>query len=306
MHEFDGVAASLDADVRASVRDSTPLERVRSVGVPSDRSDKSSFTFIVVKDNNGNQVDCTVLEFSHSSFNFVSRTDKNVHKMTRTTLEALQTTLMWSSLATVLVMIPATLLAYALARFEFFGKKVVSTIFSLPLVLPPTAVGYLLLQLFATHGPLGQSVLGIDLDVILTWKGVVLACSVMATPLVVRTARVSFEGVDPRYESMARTLGHGRIATFFHYTLPLASRGLLAAMILGFTRAVGEFGATIILAGNIPGRTQTLASAIFSAQQAGREGEANFLLGVSLAVGFTAIFITEYLSQKGPSAGARR
>lgn len=223
--------------------------------------------------------------------------------MSDTTLQALQTTLIWASLATLLVMLPATLLAYILARYEFPGKKILSTLFSLPLVLPPTAVGYLLLQLFATRGLLGRDGLGFDLDVILTWKAVVIACAVMSTPLVVRTARVSFEGVDPRYEDMARTLGHGRIATFIHFTLPLAARGLLAALILGFTRAVGEFGATIVLAGNIPGRTQTLASAIFSAQQAGREDEANFLLGVALVVGFTAIFITEYLSQKQSASG---
>lgn len=226
--------------------------------------------------------------------------------MTETTLEALKTTLMWASLSTVLVMIPGVMLAYVLARYDFAGKKAISTLFSLPLVLPPTAVGYLLLQLFATDGLFGSETLGFDLDVILTWKGVVIACSVMATPLVVRTARVSFEGVDPRYEDMARTLGHGRFITFINYTLPLAARGLLTAMILGFTRAVGEFGATIVLAGNIPGRTQTLSAAIYSAQQAGREDEANFLLGVALAVGFAAIFITEYLSQKQAAAGLTR
>lgn len=226
--------------------------------------------------------------------------------MSETTLDALTTTLLWSSLATILVMIPATLLGYVLARYEFRGKKVISTLSSLPLVLPPTAVGYLLLQLFSTDGWLGRDTIGINLDVILTWKAVVIACAVMATPLVVRTARVSFEGIDPRLEMMARTLGHGRVATFIHYTLPLARRGLLAAMILGFTRAVGEFGATIVLAGNIPGRTQTLASAIFSAQQAGREDEANFLLMVALLVGFTAIFVTEYLSQSQSIVGARR
>ena len=204
--------------------------------------------------------------------------------MTETTIEALRTTLAWASLATALVMLPAIPLSYALARFSFPGKKALSTLFSLPLVLPPTAVGYMLLQLFSSNGPLGRRTLGFDLDIILTWKGVVLACAVMTTPLIVRTARVSFEGVDPRYEAMARTLGHGRIVTFFRYTLPLASRGLLASVILGFSRAIGEFGATIVLAGNIPGRTQTLSSAIFSAQQAGNEGEANFLLGVALAV----------------------
>jgi molybdate transport system permease protein len=221
--------------------------------------------------------------------------------VTETTLAALRSTFLWAALATALVMVPGTLIAYVLARKEFRGKRVVSTLFSLPLVLPPTAVGYLLLRLFAVDGPLGRDTLGIDLDVILTWKAVVIACAVMATPLVVRTARVSFEGVDPRYEEMARTLGHGRVATFLRFTLPLASRGLLAALILGFTRAVGEFGATIILAGNIPGRTQTLATAIFSAQQAGREREASFLLAVALVAGFVAVYATEHLA---PRAGA--
>jgi molybdate transport system permease protein len=219
-----------------------------------------------------------------------------------TALEALRSTLFWAALATALVMVPGTLVAWVLARRDFAGKRIVSTLFSLPLVLPPTAVGYLLLRLFATDGLLGRDTIGIDLDVILTWKAVVIACAVMATPLVVRTARVSFEAVDPRYEEMARTLGHGRVATFLRFTLPLASRGLLAALILGFTRAVGEFGATIILAGNIPGRTQTLATAIFSAQQAGRESEANLLLVIALIAGFAAVYATELLSYKHAAA----
>ena len=225
--------------------------------------------------------------------------------MSEATLAVLRNTLLWAALATALVMVPGTLIGYLLARKEFAGKQVVSTLFSLPLVLPPTAVGYLLLRLFAFDGPLGRDTLGLDLDVILTWKAVVIACAVMATPLVVRTARVSFEGVDPRYEDMARTLGHGRAATFLRFTLPLAKRGLLAALILGFTRAVGEFGATIILAGNIPGRTQTLATAIFSAQQAGREREANFLLFVALVAGFVAVYATEHLSRRQAPAARR-
>jgi len=212
-------------------------------------------------------------------------------------LRALQSSVVWAGVAMLIVMVPATLVAYLLARREFPGKRVVSSLFSLPLVLPPTAVGYLLLRLFAYDGPLGRGTIGLDLDVILTWKAVVVACAVMAMPLVVRTARVSFEGVDPRYEDIARTLGHGRAATFLRFTLPLAARGLLAALILGFTRALGEFGATIILAGNIPGRTQTLATAIFSAQQAGRESEANLLLAVALIAGFAAVYATEALSQ---------
>jgi molybdate transport system permease protein len=221
-------------------------------------------------------------------------------------VEVLRNTLLWAALATALVMVPGTLAAYVLARRDFRGKRIVSTLFSLPLVLPPTAVGYLLLRLFSFHGPLGRDTIGIDLDVILSWKAVVIACAVMATPLVVRTARVSFEAVDPRYEDMARTLGHGRAATFVRYTLPMARRGLMAALILGFTRAVGEFGATIILAGNIPGRTQTLATAIFSAQQAGRENEANVLLIVALVAGFVAVYASEALSQKQIAAAAQR
>lgn len=225
--------------------------------------------------------------------------------MSEAALQALESSIAWASLAVLLVMVPGTLAAYLLARREFRGKQVVSTLVSLPLVLPPTAVGYLLLRLFAYDGPLGRGTIGIDLDVILTWKAVVIACAVMATPLVVRTARVSFEAVDPRYEELARTLGHGRVATFARFTLPLAARGLIAALILGFTRALGEFGATIILAGNIPGRTQTLATAIFSAQQAGREGEANALLAAALCAGFVAVYATEWLSRPRPQAAPR-
>jgi molybdate transport system permease protein len=122
----------------------------------------------------------------------------------------------------------------------------------------------------------------------------------MATPLVVRTARITFESIEPRLESMAYTLGHGKIRTFFTYTLPLAYRGLLAAMILGFTRAVGEFGATIIVAGNIQGKTRTLASAIFTAQQVMDQRQAAVLLAISLVVGFLSILASEYLSRKRP------
>lgn len=211
---------------------------------------------------------------------------------------ALRLSLQVASVATLLVLIPGTLVAYCLARFEFPGKRLLSTLFLLPLVLPPTAVGFLLLQLLADDGPLGRRMLGIDLGLLLTWKGAVLAAAVMALPLVVRTARVTFEGIDPRLEMMTRTLGHGRRKTFFRTTLPLAGRGLLAAAILGFTRALGEFGATVTLAGNIPGKTQTLAAAIFSAQQAGNESEAYVLLAVALAAGLVAILASEALAGK--------
>lgn len=217
--------------------------------------------------------------------------------MAEPTLQALRLTLQVAAVATVLVLVPGTLLAYWLARRDFPGKTLVATLVALPLVLPPTAVGFLLLRLLAADGPLGREHLGFDLGLLLTWKAAVLASAVMATPLVVRTAQVAFEAVDPRLEAMARTLGHGPIATFLGTTLPLAGRGVLAAAILGFIRAVGEFGATITLAGNIPGRTQTLASAIFSAQQVGDDREAYVLLAVALALGFVAILLSERLAR---------
>lgn len=226
--------------------------------------------------------------------------------MTGSTLQTIAHTLLWASLSTAIVLTIALPLGYALARYEFHGKRLLATLTSLPLVLPPTAVGYLLLCLLADKGPLGRDVLGFDLGILLNWKGVVLACSVMSMPLVIRTVRVSFEEVDPRLESMALSLGIGRARTFATVTLPLARRGLLAAAILGFTRAMGEFGATVIVAGNIPGHTQTLSSAIYSAQQAGNDERANWLVAVALVIGFVAIFITEWLGRDSRSIHGRR
>jgi len=219
-------------------------------------------------------------------------------------LPVLLLTLQVAAAATAAVLVPATLVGYALARWDFAGKRLLSAVVGLPLVLPPTAVGFVLLRLLAARGPLGRETLGFDLGLVLTWKGAVLAAASMSIPLVVRTARVSFEGVDPRLETMARTLGFGPVAVFFRVTLPLAGRGLLAAVILGFTRSLGEFGATVTLAGNIPGRTQTLAAAIFSAQQVGDDARADFLMVIAVAVGFVAIVIAELLAR--PLAGGRR
>ncbi|MFT5049254.1 MAG: molybdate transport system permease protein [Chlamydiales bacterium] len=216
--------------------------------------------------------------------------------MSAESLTILWLTLRVATVATLFVGVPGIAFGYLLARFEFRGKNIVSAVTGLPLVLPPTAVGLLLLRLFAHDGPLDA--LGIDLDVLLTWRAAVVAAATMSLPLVVRTARVAFEGVDPRLESMSRTLGHGRMRTFFGTTLPLARRGLIAALILGFTRALGEFGATVTIAGNIPGKTQTLASGISAAQQAGNDARANVLIGVALVVGFAAILSAEHLSRR--------
>jgi molybdate transport system permease protein len=221
------------------------------------------------------------------------------------TLDAIRLTLRVASTATLLIAPPGILLAYLLARSEFRGKALLSSVLVLPLVLPPTAVGYLLLHLLATDGPLGSRSLGFDLGILLTWKAAVIAAAVVALPLVVRTARVTFEGVDPDLERMARTLGHGRVATFLRFSLPMAARGLAAAVLLGFTRAIGEFGATVTVAGNIPGRTRTLATAIFSAQQTGDDRQAMVLATVSIALGLAAILIAEHLV-RAPREGRER
>jgi molybdate transport system permease protein len=211
------------------------------------------------------------------------------------TLDAIRLTLRIASVATLLVAPPGILHAYLLARREFPGKAILSALLVLPLVLPPTAVGYLLLRLLAYDGPFGAGALGFDPRILLTWRAAVLAAAVVALPLVVRTARATFEGVDPELERMARTLGHGRVATFLRFSLPMGARGLAAAVLLGFTRAIGEFGATVTVAGNIPGRTRTLATAIFSAQQTGDDRQAAILAAVSIALGLAAILVCERL-----------
>lgn len=222
------------------------------------------------------------------------------------TLDALLVSLEVASSAVLLDVVPGLGLAYLLARKQWPGKSLVETLVTLPLVLPPVAVGFLLLFTFGRDGPLGERALGIDLDLILTWKGAVLASAVMSLPLVVRTARVAFEGVNPRLESMGRSLGLSRTRVFLTITLPLARRGLFAALVLGFGRALGEFGATVIIAGNIPGKTQTLALAIFDNYQLGHEREALRLVGIAAVIAFVLIWIVERLLASGAAPGSTR
>lgn len=214
-------------------------------------------------------------------------------------------TVLWTTLR---VALTATLIAapvgiglgHLLARRSFPGKSVLETIVALPLVLPPTAIGYLLLSLFSRSGILGEESLGFDPDVLFTWKGAVLASSVMSLPLITRTARAAFEQVDPRLELMMRSLGISRSKTFLKVTIPLARRGLMAAATLGFGRALGEFGATVIVAGNIPGRTQTLALAIFNEIQLGHSGAALHLVGITVLIAFAIIWSAERLQRERP------
>jgi molybdate transport system permease protein len=217
--------------------------------------------------------------------------------LTPATVEVLCVTLRVALSASLLVAPLALAAGYLLARARFRGKSAVETLVALPLVLPPTAIGYLLLALFSRHGPLGSATLGFDPDVLFTWKGAVLASAVVAFPLAARTARVAFEEVDPRLERMGETLGLSRARVFATITVPLARRGLTASMVLAFGRALGEFGATVIVAGNIPGRTQTLALAIFNDIQLGRDDHALFLVGITVVIAFVLMWVVERLSR---------
>ena len=213
-------------------------------------------------------------------------------------LDAFRVSLEVASAATLLVVVPAFFLAWLLARRDFVGKSVLETVLMLPLVLPATAIGYLILRAVARDGPLGARALGFDPDILLTWRGAVISSALMALPIVVRTARVAFEGVSPRVELMGRSLGMSRTAVLRRVTLPLARRGLLSAAVLGFGRALGEFGATVIVAGNVRGETQTLALAIYEDIQLGRNDSAMHLVAISTVLAFALIYTFERLQRR--------
>jgi molybdate transport system permease protein len=190
-------------------------------------------------------------------------------------------------------------LAWLLARHDWRGKTLVETLVSLPLVLPPVVTGLVLLKLFGRRGPIGQWLRDwFGLDVVFTWRAVVLALAVMSLPLFVRAARNAIEEVNPVYEQLARTLGAGEWRVFFTITLPLARRGVLAGMLLAFARALGEFGATIMVAGNIPGQTTTLSVAIYQHVQLGEDGHAWTLAAVAAGLAFVAVWTSERLLRR--------
>lgn len=199
-------------------------------------------------------------------------------------------TLKVAAWATFLATAAGVLIAYALARLRFPGRDVLDAVMTLPMVMPPTVLGYYILVIVGRRGPIGgwlQENLGISL--IFTWQGAVIASSVVALPLVYKAAATAFEGVDRQLEQAARILGKSEWAVFFRVTLPLAWPGILAGSMLGFARALGEFGATLMVAGNIPGRTQTLSIAIYDAVEAGRDNVANFLVIITSIVCITIL-----------------
>ncbi len=201
--------------------------------------------------------------------------------------------------ATLLVFPGGVALAWLLARRDWPGKSIVETLVALPLVIPPVATGLILLKLLGRRSPIGaffENTLG--WPIVFTWRGVLIATAVMSLPLLVRTARVALENVDRRLEHVASTLGASPWRVFKTITLPLAARGLLAAALLGFARALGEFGATIMVAGYITGETATLSTSIYHLVQLGRDDEAFVLLVISVSIAFTAVWLGEWLVRR--------
>ena len=198
---------------------------------------------------------------------------------------ALALTLKVAGWATALNLVLGVGVGYAMARKRFPGREVLDAVLTLPMVMPPTVLGYYLLVLVGSHGPIGNFLIRhFGIRLIFTWQGAVLAALVVAFPLVFKAARAAFETVDPQLEDAARTLGIHEVAIFFRVSLPLAWRGIMAGVLLAFARALGEFGATLMVAGSIPGRTQTMSIAVYEAVQAGQDDAANFLVAVTSIV----------------------
>ena len=195
---------------------------------------------------------------------------------------------------------PALAAALLLARRQFVGKALVDAVIHLPLVLPPVVIGYFLLLGFGRNGPLGQffeQVFGLTFA--FRWTGAALAAAIMGFPLMVRAIRLAVEAIDPRLESAARTLGAGRMRVLVSITLPLALPGVIIGALLGFARALGEFGATITFVSNIPGETQTLPLAIYNLTQTpGGEAAILKLCAISVALSLAAMAISEWLNRR--------
>lgn len=204
--------------------------------------------------------------------------------------------------ATLIVLVIGVALGWLFARYRFFGRELLEALFTLPMVMPPTVLGYYLLVVFGRQGVVGRWLLEVfGVSLVFSWQGAVLAAATAALPLAFKPARAAFETVDGELTDAARVLGLGELAIFLRVTLPLAWRGILAGMLLAFARTLGEFGATLMLAGSIPGETQTLSIAVYEAVQAGRDDEANLLV---LLISLICITILLSASRLAPGRNA--
>lgn len=218
--------------------------------------------------------------------------------MSGETAQIVTFTLGVAAVSTMLILGPGIALAWVLARKQWPGKALVETLVALPLIMPPVATGLILLRLLGRRGPLGALFDRWGFEVVFTWRAVVIAMAIMSFPLLVRSARIAFESVDRDLEDAARDLGARPLRVFTSITLPLASHGVIAGTVLAFARALGEFGATILVAGMIPGKTVTLPTAIYHEIQMGQDGEAFSLLAVSVVIAFSAVAISEWLLRR--------
>lgn len=202
--------------------------------------------------------------------------------------------------ATFIAFITGTLIAYFLTKRSVPFKNFFETLIILPLILPPSVTGYILLYLFGKRGPLGMFLLeNFHLQVVFTWGACVIASSVVALPLMYQNAKAAFLSVDPSYEKAARTLGSGEVKIFFTVLLPLSYPGIISGIALTFARALGEFGATLMVAGNIPNKTQTIPTAIYYAVQSGNSPLAQQLVLLMTVFSFLLIFLMNmYLKKK--------
>lgn len=198
--------------------------------------------------------------------------------------------------ATAINLVLGVAVAFGLSRWRSHMREVVDSVLTLPLVLPPTVLGYYLLVLLGRRGTFGAWLDRLGIELVFTWQGAVIASTLVAFPLVQKAARAAFEAVDPQLEDAARVLGLGGAATFFRVSLPLASRGITAGALLAFARAMGEFGATLMIAGNLPGRTQTLSVAIYAAVQAGDDRSAGVMVAVTSIVCVVALLLAGWLA----------
>jgi molybdate transport system permease protein len=201
--------------------------------------------------------------------------------------------------ATALVFLAGLPAAYLLARRDFAMRELVDALITLPLVLPPTVTGYYLLVLLGRNGPIGIALEQLTgWTVMFTWQAAVIASAVVALPLMVKTARAAIESVDRNLIEASATLGHSELWTAFRVTLPLAKRGIIAGTVLTFARAMGEFGATLMLAGNIPGRTDTMPLAIYTATTSGDRGRANAMVLLFTALSALFLYAANRLSRR--------
>ncbi len=201
--------------------------------------------------------------------------------------------------STLLILPPGIFISWVLAKSRVRGKSVIDTLVSLPLALAPVVSGFFLLILISRTGLVGRTLYGeFGIELPFTWYAAVLASALISFPLLVRVVRVAMEEVDPRLENAARTLGAGPWRVFYTVTLPLAIRGVIAGSILAFTRSLGEFGATIMVAGNIPGKTQTIPLAVFNYVQTGHDEKGIRLVLIATVLAFFALFLAQNISRR--------